>query len=403
MSHLGGRVVACLEARYATEMADLVARHHGISYPAPCLREVHEPDAYATRQAVDMLCSAEIDTAVFLTGVGVETIAEGAHLIGRADEMLASLARKRIAARGPKAANAVRRLGLQVQLVAPAPFTSDSLLDAMSDWNLRGSRVLVQLYGARAPRFTDRLVRAGARVIEVAPYRWERPVDEDAVCRLIEDVAAGWIDVVAATSAIQVRHLFDIARDRGVEADLRRGLDLPQVLIAAQGVICASAFEDKGVAVDVISPKASMGSLVMEIARRCSAPPGAEPALSPLPGGAVIAVLPARDVDSIDEVRTAIAQLPSDTSLAVLAGRTHKGARLVERAAIERGLPLRTVQPDDGGGHHPADELVRGADAVLILTRSGLGVGRLLQLAERYAKPIRVLRCPASGGAVNVA
>ena len=38
------------------------------------------------------------------------------------------------------------------------------------------------------------------------------------------------------------------------------------------------------------------------------------------------------------------------------------------------------------------DELVRRADVVLIVTKTGLGAGRLLQLAHRYAKTVRVIR-----------
>jgi hypothetical protein len=92
----------------------------------------------------------------------------------------------------------------------------------------------------------------------------------------------------------------------------------------------------------------------------------------------------------VEEVRPAFAQLPADASIAVLAGRSHRAGRAIEQAALERGLALRTVEPDTGT-RHPADQLVRGADAVLILTRDGLRIGRLMQLAERYAKPTQVV------------
>ena len=206
-------MIACLEARNATELADLVTRHGGIPYPAPCLREVHEPDAAETRRAVRLLCGDEIDMVVFLTGVGVQTSVEGARRLEREADLLAGLSSKRVAVRGPKALNAVRRLGVAVDLVAPEPFTSVCLLESMArEWDVRGQSVLVQLYGAPAPAFTDGLRQLGATVREVSPYRWERPVDEDAVVRMIEDLGAGWIDVLAATNAAQVDHLFDIAQ-----------------------------------------------------------------------------------------------------------------------------------------------------------------------------------------------
>jgi uroporphyrinogen-III synthase len=221
---LGGRVIACLEARNATEMADLIVRHGGIAYPAPCLREVHEPDASETLKAVQLVCEQAVDAVVFLTGVGVQTIVDAASHLGCYAAFAAALRRTRVAVRGPKTLNAVRRLGVVADLVAPEPFTSVSLLELITrEWSVQGWRVMVQCYGAPVPAFTGGLTLLGASVVEVSPYRWERPLDEDAVMRMIEDLAEGWIDVLAATSAIQIDNLFDIARDRGQEHQLRAG------------------------------------------------------------------------------------------------------------------------------------------------------------------------------------
>ena len=98
MVSLGGRVIACLESRYAAELTDLVTRHGGIAYPAPCLREIHEPDAAETRRAVRLLCGDQVEIAVFLTGVGVQTIIEGARRLGCEADLLVGLGCKRIAA-----------------------------------------------------------------------------------------------------------------------------------------------------------------------------------------------------------------------------------------------------------------------------------------------------------------
>jgi uroporphyrinogen-III synthase len=389
MADLGGRVIACLEARHASELADLVTRHHGITYPAPCLREIHEPDAAATRLAVDRLCGGGLDAVVFLTGVGVQTIVEGARHVGREQQLLDGLAAKWVAARGPKAQNALRKLGVRVDIVAPEPYTSESLLSAIAArWDLRARTVLVQLYGAPVPAFSAGLAALGAQVIEVAPYRWERPLDEDAVARLIEDMVAGWIDVLAATNAAQVDHLFGIAHDRGYERDLRRAVAGPRPLVAAQGIVCASAFEKRGIAVDLISPRASMGALMLEIARHVSQLPPADS--RPAPDSGTIAVLACADV-SLEDVRPVVRELPITSTVAVLAGKRRRAERALEQAAVECGLAVRAVvqKPRDG---HPADFLVRGADRVLIVTRDGLAIGRLLQLAERYAKPVRVVR-----------
>lgn len=395
MPSLGGRVVACLEARNAAELADLVTRHGGIPYPAPCLREVHEPDAAETQRAVRLIRGDEVQIAIFLTGVGVQTIVEGARRLGCEEQLVKGLARKRIAVRGPKALNAIRRLGLAADLIAPEPFTSECLLQTLTaEWDLLGKTLLVQLYGAPVPAFTDGLRRLGATVLEVSPYRWERPLDEDAVARLIEDLGAGWIDVLAATNAAQVDHLFAIARDRGSEVleNLRRGLAMPRLQIAAQGVVCASAFKRHGVEVDFISPRASMGAMIVEFARGVgSAPRVAESVRPVLNVDETVAICFAATVAS-QEISSVIGELPAATTVAVLSGKGRVGERMAERAAVQCGLAVQTVQPAQAGCH-PADTLIRRSARVLIFTgdEAESSLGALLQVADRYAKPARVV------------
>jgi uroporphyrinogen-III synthase len=392
---LGGRVIACLEARNAAEMADLIVRHGGIAYPAPCLREVHEPNAAETLRAVQLVCDKAVDTVVFLTGVGVQTIVDAASHRGCLADLVAALKQTRIAVRGPKTLNAVRRLGVGVELAAPEPFTSTSLLEAMSrDWELRNHRILVQCYGAPVPAFTGGLKQLGAEVIEVSPYRWERPLDEDSVIRMIEDLAEGWIDVLAATSAVQVDNLFDIARDRGREQELRTGLDTPRLCVAAQGIVCASAFERRGVTVNVVPPRASMGALIVALGHAFDqAPPPTVPAAD-CDGAGVVALLVARSAGP-KEVGRAVGDLAPSVTLALLSGKNRRAERLAEDVAVRRGLAVHAIAPA-GAGHHPADKLVRQADRVIVVNRDrdDPDVSTLLRLARRYAKPAHVIGPP---------
>jgi uroporphyrinogen-III synthase len=388
---LGGRVIACLEARNANELADLVTRHGGIPYPAPCLREVHEPDAAETQRAVHLICGDEIDIVVFLTGVGVQTIVEGARHLDREANLLDGLLNKRVAVRGPKAQNAVWRVGARVDMVAPEPFTSIALLEVMArGWDLRGLTVLVQCYGAPATDFTTGLEKSLATVIEVYPYRWERPLDEDAVVRMIEDLDAGWIDVLAVTSAAQVEYLFAIAHDRGFRTELERALAMPHLRIAAQGSVCASAFQRRGIEVDLMAPRASMGAMVVEIARRVGPPPAAPSKDGPGAGSAV--GLAFAGAVPPDDVRAIIRQLAANDTVVLLTGKARPADRLAEQYAVARGLAVHRVLPARNG-LHPADGLVRRADRVVIVSadRSERAVDGLLRVAARYARPVRVV------------
>lgn len=271
-------MVAFLESRRSAEMASLIARHGGTPYPVPCLREEHHPEADAVALAVEQLCGDAIDMVIFLTGVGVETILEGARQHGRLAEVLDGLARKQVVTRGPKPVAALRRTGVRVDVEAPPPHTSREVTAALADTQLRGRTVLVQLYGGPNAELRQQLEQRGAHVLEVAPYVWRQPADPAGVLRVIDDLGAGRVQALAVTSAAQVDNLFAIAAERGRTRQLRDGL--AKVMVAAQGPVCAAALERYGVAVGVQPTHGHMGALVLAIARgfipdRTPARPGA--------------------------------------------------------------------------------------------------------------------------------
>jgi hypothetical protein len=132
--------------------------------------------------------------------------------------------------------------------------------------------------------------------------------------------------------------------------------------VAAQGVVCAAAFERRNVSVDLIPPRVSMGALIVEIAKRVDDTVPAEP----VPG--------------------------SGGSVAVLAGKSRSGDRLVEQVCLERGVAVECIPPSRTAGH-PADDVIRRATRVVIISGRSRrpDVGRVLRLAERYAKPIQII------------
>ena len=102
-----------------------------------------------------------------------------------------------------------------------------------------GGRVGVQLYGdePNVP-LMNFLATAGAQADPVAPYVYASNVDDERVGDLIERITAGAVDVIAFTSASQVRRLWDVARKRRIEAPLRTGL--AHAVVAAVGPVTAT-------------------------------------------------------------------------------------------------------------------------------------------------------------------
>lgn len=255
MPDLGGRVIAFLEARRATELADLITRHNGRPLPAPCLRELHEASAPELLQAIEQLGEPRVRFAIFLTGVGVNTIAQAAG----EDRLRELLSHKRIAVRGPKPAAALRRLKVSFEVEAPPPNTTRELLTAIGHWPLMDETVAVQHYGAPNPELTDALRQRGARVLELEPYTWGAP-EPGPVLHLLDELDAGRVDALLVTSQAQVDNLLTIARDHD------RPLALKGVAVGAQGPIVEDALSRAGVRVAFRPDHGHMGALVLAAA-----------------------------------------------------------------------------------------------------------------------------------------
>ncbi|MBI2321552.1 MAG: uroporphyrinogen-III synthase [Chloroflexi bacterium] len=262
---LCGRTIALLEARRAAELAQMVDRAGGTPYVAPVLREVPVEDDRPMRAWLARLTASAFDVVVFLTGVGCRALLERATEDGRLDAALAALARARVIARGPKPVYVLKQHGVRIDFVPPEPNTSDELLAELATWHLDDRALGLQVYGGPTPyleRLRAGLARLGARVEEVAPYRWEGPTDDRAVRELIAACLAGRIDALAILSSSQIANLFAIAEAHGQAAALRSALNDPRVLVAAVGPVAAQAIEAHGVRVGLQPEHPKMGHLV---------------------------------------------------------------------------------------------------------------------------------------------
>jgi uroporphyrinogen-III synthase len=261
MADLSGQVIAFLEARRASELAELITRRHGIPLAAPCLREVHTADDPSLVQAIEAMTDPNVQFVVFLTGVGVTTIFEAARRHGLEDALRQALARQALAVRGPKPAAVLRRLGVPFQVEAPPPHTTREVLVAVEPWSVKGTTVAVQLYGEPNPPLVEGLERRGARVLELKPYVWLPPANSGPVLHLLDELDAGRVDALLVTSQAQVDNLLGVARAHG------RRPALDRVAVGAQGPIVADALRAEGIQPTFLAEHGHMGSLVLAAAQ----------------------------------------------------------------------------------------------------------------------------------------
>jgi len=248
---LAGRTIAVPETRQLDVLASLLERRGAAVLRCPLVDIRDAPDqepvvAWLKRR----LATPSDDLVVFYTGEGVERLISCARRFGIEADFLAALRRTRKLTRGPKPRRALRRLDLETELEAAEP-TTDGLIETLMKIELPHRRVAVQLYAAdQDMRLVDYLRRRNVEPDCVAPYVYASAAEDAKVVELIGTLARGEIDAIAFTSKTQVQRLRKLARDKGLEADLKKGLGAARV--AAIGPIVAAELEDAGFRVDVM-------------------------------------------------------------------------------------------------------------------------------------------------------
>lgn len=264
---LRGILVAVPATRRAAETEALIRRWGGTSLVGPLLEELPVDDEAPLRMATEEIVAAPATWSIHLTGVGTRRWFARAAEWGLRERLLEVLAAAHILARGPKSTAALAESGLRPEWTPPGETSAE-----MAAWlgpKLRPTdTVSVQLYGEPLPGLTRTLAATGARVLEVAPYRWALPVDpgqREAAEGVVRSIAAGAVQAIVVTSAVQATNLFSVARDLGVEDDLRRCLT-ERIFTATVGEVSKSGLTREGVPVDFVASPARLGALIRGLA-----------------------------------------------------------------------------------------------------------------------------------------
>lgn len=215
-------------------------------FPLVSILDVEDPVPVVewARQA----SAGTFDDVILFTGEGVRRIAARAKEAGILEGFVAGLGNARRITRGLKPVRALRELGLEPSLKADPP-TTDGVINVLSAASLTGRRIGVQLYGTEPNEKLMSFLRArGAEVFPVWPYRYASKVEDTQVLRLIDDLQAGRLSLIAFTSKAQIDRLWEVATAASKEAALLEGL--ARTRVAAIGPVAGDALRAKGVRVD---------------------------------------------------------------------------------------------------------------------------------------------------------
>ena len=259
----GQLTVAILEHRFTKEFSTLLERFGAAVYACPLLEEKPVENPQELESFVRQVTSGNLDAMIFLTGVGARFLISASETIGLKNQFLEALNKLTIVVRGPKPVAALRQAGVRVDVIPENP-TTEGVIEALRTHNLQSRRVGVQLYGTPNPQLVSSLETRGAIVTAVQVYAYGAAADATAVNALISKIVNDEIQVIAFTSAPQVRMLFDLARQAGRSEDVLANLQ--HAVIASVGEVTSRALEEHGLVPKIVPKQPKMGALAQAIA-----------------------------------------------------------------------------------------------------------------------------------------
>jgi uroporphyrinogen-III synthase len=263
------KVVAILETRTGAHLGELIARRGGIPLLAPALEEVPDVDPREVASLLAQWRSDPFKMVIFQTGVGTRALFGATDSAGLTDELLQHLKASVVVVRGPKPVGELNARGVRIDVRATSPFTTEMVLAAVSELPVHGTRVLVQRYGAANQLLRDTLQGRGARVQEIATYRWALPTDTGPLNELLEALAGSSVHAVVFTSAVQIHNLYAIAEITGRAAKLADQLN--HLVVASIGPVCSRALREHGIEPTFEANPPKLGPLVAGLDEALSA------------------------------------------------------------------------------------------------------------------------------------
>ncbi|TXK76958.1 uroporphyrinogen-III synthase [Paenibacillus sp. N3.4] len=263
MEKLIGKKIVIAGSRKTEEMSVLIEKQGGTPLVRP-LQGLLYFDESVIQNELLFCVQQHVDWFIFTTGIGTETLLEGADRLGIRADLIDVIQAANVAARGYKTYAFLKKLNIKPDVV-DEDGTTHGLFNGFASIDLKGKQVVVQLHGELQPELVHFLEDRGAQVIQLLPYRHIEP--ETTVLETLSlELITGEVDAVCFTTAVQVRYLFDYARRTGeVERILQAFSNRARAV--AIGKVTAEALRKEGVARMVVPETERMGAMIIELVK----------------------------------------------------------------------------------------------------------------------------------------
>src|SRR5882757_240678 len=246
---LNGYRILILETREEAQFSRLLAEQGADVLQCPMFTIHDAPDSAPIEAWIRRFIETPCNDLVLMTGEGLRRLMKVARRIGLDRDFIAAVGKARKFARGPKPGRALREIGLEPQVTTEKP-TSEGIAEMLARVDLRAHRVGLQLYPDKDHSVLIGAIKAqGAEVDTVLPYAYDAQAADANIMSAIDEMAAGRIDAIALTNLGQIRRLIEVARARGCEDRLRKGLE--QTPIASVGPAVSDEIKSHGLRTDI--------------------------------------------------------------------------------------------------------------------------------------------------------
>src|SRR6266850_5794736 len=246
---LNGYRILILETREEAQFSRLLTEQGANVLQCPMFAIHDAPDPVPVEAWIRRFIDKPFDDLVLMTGEGLRRMMKVARRMDAEQAFIAAVGKVRKFARGPKPGRALREIGLEPQVTTETP-TSEGIAEMLSRIDLKGHRLGLQLYPDKDHGALIGAIKAqGAEVDTVSPYVYDAQAADANIMTAIEEMAQGRIDAIALTNLGQVRRLFEVARARQCEAQLRDGL--ARTPIASVGPVVSDELKSHGLRADI--------------------------------------------------------------------------------------------------------------------------------------------------------
>ncbi|ELK44080.1 uroporphyrinogen-III synthase [Brevibacillus agri BAB-2500] len=243
----GKRIMVTRAKSQVQELVDKIERLGGGAYAFPLLKMIPPADKTKLDEAISELPS--YDWVIFTSVNGVRFFLERMEQVGVGFAAFAG----KIAAVGPKTAQALTKHGLSVAVI-PSDYVAEGLLASLHEQLQPGQRVLLPRADIARKALPAELKELGLAVTEVDAY--QTVIDGSRAPEVAQQLQEGRIDVILFTSSSTVTHFIQAM------APFASPGWLDQVRIACIGPITAETARKNGLAVDVVASEYTVDGLL---------------------------------------------------------------------------------------------------------------------------------------------